>query len=346
SISVDTIACVTPRADNKIVVASVGYPQVEVDLNDLAPHEAEYGDSVALVRGVCAYFSEHNFAVGGFSATTTSDVFKGAGVSSSACFEVLVSEILNQMFNDGKIGKFDKVLASHHAESVFFGKPCGLLDQSAIAFGGVSYIDFKSTTAPIFESIDWNFENNCKIVLTNTGGDHSNLTSQYAVIRQEMEDVAAAFGKTKLREVCPTEFYKNIAKLQQSVSGRAILRAMHFYDENDRVVTAANAVKENNFDKFCDMINASGMSSYTMLQNCCPIGDTVQRIPLAINLSKKQDGVKAVRVHGGGFAGTIIAYIDGASVNNYVSMMKENFGEENVFVIGIRNDGACKINLK
>lgn len=345
SISVDTIACVTPRDDNKIVVASVGYPVITVDLNDLLPNESEYGDSSALVRGVCAYYSKHNLKIGGFSATTTSDVFKGAGVSSSACFEVLICEILNQMFNDGQIELFTKVLASHYAESKYFGKPCGLLDQSAIAFGGVSYIDFKSVENPIFESIDWNFENQCKIVLTNTGGDHCDLTGQYAAIREEMEHVAEVFGKSKLREVCSKEFRNSIPSLQTKVSGRAILRAMHFYDENERVVTCANAVKDKDIDKFCEMINASGNSSYTMLQNCCPMGDVEQRIPLAINLSKSYDGLKAVRVHGGGFAGTIIAYVQNDSVDGYVQMMKENFGKENVFVIGVRNDGTCKIKV-
>lgn len=346
SISVDTIACVTPRSDNKIVVDSVGYPTVTVDLKNLLPSEVEYGDSSALVRGVCAYFSEHSFAFGGFSATTTSDVFKGAGVSSSACFEVLISEILNQMFNGGKLGKFDKVLASHYAESKYFGKPCGLLDQSAISFGGVSYIDFKSTEAPVFESIDWNFENECKIVLTNTGGNHCDLTSQYAAIRSEMEAVAALFGKEKLRQVCPKEFYANLHGIQSKIEGRAILRAMHFYDENDRVVTCAQAVKDKNFENFCAMINESGQSSYTLLQNCYPTGDLSQRIPLALALSKRAEGVKASRVHGGGFAGTIISYVAGKNVENYTQMMKENFGEENVFVIGVRNDGACKINIE
>ncbi len=341
SITVDTLACVTP-CEGKVVVESIGFSPIDVSLDDLAARKEEEGSAVALVRGVLSYFKSNGLKLGGFCATTTSDVFRGAGVSSSACFEVLISEILNQMYNEGKIDKFTKVKASHFAENVYFGKPCGLLDQSAISFGGVSYIDFKSTKSPIFKSIDWNFEG-IDIVLINTGGDHSDLTDQYASIRTEMEDVAKEFGCKKLRKVKEEEFYENISQLQEKLSGRAILRAMHYFDENKRVDICAKAVKKGNDKKFCEMINASGESSYVMLQNCYPCGDLVQRIPLGINLSKKSDGVRAVRVHGGGFAGTIIAYVDKAKRDSYVEKMKRVFGNENVFVIGVRNDGTRRV---
>ena len=344
AITVDTIACVTPLAERKIIVDSVGYPTVEINIDDLTPNSAEFGTSEALVRGVCAYYVDNGFNIGGFAATTTSDVFKGAGVSSSACFEVLVCEILNVMFNDGKIDKVTKAKASHHAESVFFGKPCGLMDQSAIALGGVSYIDFKSTSNPKIQTIDWKFDD-LAIVLTNTGGDHCDLTSQYADIRVEMEGVAKQFKARKLRKVKESDFYAALDTLQTKVSGRAILRAMHFFDENKRVEVGARAVKSGKEKKFCEVINASGLSSYTMLQNCYPLGDLDQRIPLGINLSKKIDGVKAVRVHGGGFADTNIAYVDTKSVDGYVEQMKNIFGDKNVFAIGVRNDGACKVEM-
>lgn len=344
AITVDTVACVTPTDEQKIVVASVGYPVVEVDLTQLRPDAAEFGTSEALVRGVCAYYQQKGYNIGGFYATTTSDVFKGAGVSSSACFEVLVCEILNDLYNDGKIDKITKAKASHHAESVFFGKPCGLMDQSAIALGGVSYIDFKSTSNPKVQTIDWKFDD-MTIVLTNTGGDHCDLTSQYADIRMEMEQVAQCFGVPKLRRVKPEDFYREIPQLQTKVSGRAILRAMHYFDENKRVEAGARAVRNANAKKFVQAINESGMSSYLMLQNCYPLGDTVQRIPLAINLSKRVDAVRGVRVHGGGFAGTVIAYVDNAGVDAYVELMQSVFGKENVFCIGVRNDGTCRVQM-
>lgn len=344
AITVDTVACVAPNDDGKIVVASEGYPVVEVDLGDLMPDESEFGTSEALVRGVCAYYKEHGYRIGGFYATTTSDVFKGAGVSSSACFEVLVCEILNDLYNGGAIDKITKAKASHHAESVYFGKPCGLMDQSAIALGGVSYIDFKSTTNPKVQTVDWQF-GDLAIVLTNTGGDHCDLTNQYADIRLEMEEVAHRFHAKKLRRVKESDFYAALPQLQSEVSGRAILRAMHFFDENKRVESGVRAVKNVNEKKFCQIINDSGASSYQMLQNCYPLGDTAQRIPLAIQLSKRQNGVKAVRVHGGGFAGTIIAYVSKDAADAYVALMQSVFGDANVFRIGVRNDGACRVNL-
>lgn len=344
SISVDTIACVTPNNDNIITVNSFGYPPVTVSLDSLEVDKELYGHSDALVKGVCRYFKDNGFNIGGFYATTTSDVFKGAGVSSSACFEVMVAEILNILYNDGKIDKLTKAKASHFAESEFFGKPCGLLDQSAIALGGVSYIDFKSTKDPKVESINWSFDD-VDIVLTNTGGDHANLTPHYASIRQEMEQIAKLLGHKTLRKVREDVFYKSIPELQEKVSGRAILRAMHFYSENKRVVNAAGAIKKGNSKKFMAAINESGNSSYMLLQNCYPSDDVVQRIPLGVNLSKQFDGVKAIRVHGGGFAGTVLAFVDKNKTEEYTNMMKKVFGEDNVFVIGVRNHGTCLVDM-
>lgn len=346
SISVDTVALVTPTDDHTITVASVGYPPVVIDINDLEPKESEYGKSEGLVRGVVAYFKENGFNIGGFYATTTSDVFKGAGVSSSACFEVLMAEILNVLYNDSKIDALTKAYASHHAEYVFFGKPCGLLDQSAIAIGGVSYIDFKDTTAPQVESIEWQFADDVDIVLVNCGGDHCGLTDQYAAIRTEMEDVAKAYGQKVLRFCDKDTFYNDIADLQEKVSGRAILRAMHFFDENDRVDVAANAIKNDDIKSYLDMINASGESSYKLLQNCYPEGDKTMRIPLALAISRSICGDKgAVRVHGGGFAGTMIAYVPHDCTTGLVAALNKVFGENNVFVIAIRNSGTRMVDV-
>ncbi|MBE5762716.1 MAG: galactokinase [Clostridiales bacterium] len=343
SISVDTIACVTPL-EGKIIIASIGYPVVEVDISDLNVHKEEFGKSEGLVRGVLAYYKQNGYKIGGFAATTTSDVFKGAGVSSSASFELLVAEILNVMFNDGKIDVITKAKAAHMGESDYFGKPCGLLDQSAISIGGVSYIDFKSTKDPKVEKIDWPF-NDLAIVITNTGGDHCNLTGEYAAIREEMEAVAKFFHKKVLRKVKEEEFYENISKLREVVSDRAIERAIHYFNENRRVDIAKKALQKGQEKKFIDMINQSGISSLTMLQNCFPNGAVAQPIPLGIALSKQIKGVKAVRVHGGGFAGTIIAYVEKSEVKNYVKEMSKVFGDENVFHIEVRNIGACKVEL-
>lgn len=345
SISVDTIACVTPTNDHYITVASVGYPPVNIDLNKLSPNKDEYGSSEALVRGVCAYFKQNGYNIGGFYATTTSDVFKGAGVSSSACFEVLVCEILNVLYNEGKIDALTKAYASHHAESVFFGKPCGLMDQSAIALGGVSYIDFKDTSAPEVESIPWKF-NDVDIVLVNCGGDHCGLTDQYAAIRKEMEEVASLLGAKVLRETSMEVLLGAVESLQTKTSGRAILRAIHYFNENNRVIKCADAIRGNQLEGFYDMINGSGESSYMLLQNCYPEGDTMQRIPLALALARiAADNKGALRVHGGGFAGTIIAYVPSNTSSKVISALTGAFGSENIFKIGIRNSGACLVEL-
>ena len=341
SISVDTLACVTEQKD-KITIASIGYPVVEVDINDLEIHKDEFGKSEGLVRGVVAYYKKNGYKVGGFAASTTSDVFKGAGVSSSASFELLVAEILNVMFNNGKIDAITKAKAAHMGESDYFGKPCGLLDQSAISIGGVSYIDFKSTQNPKVEQIMWPFDD-LGIVITNTGGDHCNLTGEYAAIREEMEAVAAHFHAKKLRKVKEDEFYKEIAQLRKEVSDRAIERAIHYFNENKRVEIAKKALNKAQEKKFVEMINQSGVSSQTMLQNCFPNGATSQPIPLAVSLSKQIDGVKACRVHGGGFAGTIIAYIEKDKIDNYIKQMTPIFGKENIFHVEVRNCGTCKV---
>ena len=341
SISVDNLGCVTPM-EGKIIVASIGYPVVEVDIDDLLPNADEYGKSEALVRGVIAYYKEHGYKVGGFAATTTSDVFNGAGVSSSASFELLVCEILNVMYNDGKIDAVTKARAAQYAENVYFGKPCGLLDQCAISLGGVSYIDFKSIEDLEIANVEWSFPD-IDIVLTNTGGDHADLTDQYASIRSEMEQVAAAMGGAKLRDVNESDFYAAIPQLQNKVSGRAILRAIHYFDENARVEKALDAVRACDAAAFGAMINASGVSSYELLQNCYPLGDTAQRIPLGLAIGKRLPGVLATRVHGGGFAGTIIAYVRRANTDAYVERMRSVFGDGNVYRIGVRNSGTREV---
>lgn len=345
SISVDTLATVTPVNEDTITIASIGYPPLVVDINDLEPNVDEYGKSEGLVRGVCAYFKQNGYKIGGFYATTTSDVFKGAGVSSSACFEVLVCEILNVLYNDSKMQPLTKAYASHLAESKYFGKPCGLMDQSAIALGGVSYIDFKDTTAPVVESIPWQFEN-VDIVLVNCGGDHCGLTDQYASIRTEMEGVAGIFGQKVLRFVNKDKFISSIPIIQSDISGRAILRALHYFNENDRVDNCAEAIKKIDIDSYYKMINASGDSSYKLLQNCYPEGDRDMRIPMALALSSNICcGKGAIRVHGGGFAGTMIAYVPTDITGALVKDLKAVFGADNVFEISIRNSGTRQIEI-
>ena len=340
AITVDTLACVTPNDNRTVTVNSFGYAPFTVSLNVLSAVESEKGTSLALVKGVLKYFADNGYNIGGFDMTATSSVFKGAGVSSSACFEVLIAQILNVYYNDSKIEPIRLAMAAQYAENVYFGKPCGLMDQSAIALGGVSYIDFEDPTAPKVESVPWRLGNRTEIVLINCGGDHCNLTDEYAAIRTEMESIAGYFGKKTLREITREQVMENVAALYRAFGGRAVLRALHFFNENELVVRARDAVKNSDADAFLTEINATGDSSYKMLQNCYPKGDTLQPIPLAIAVARETRGLQAIRVHGGGFAGTVLAFCHPDNCADFVAEMSDIFGKENVFPIGIRNSGA------
>lgn len=344
SVSVDLLACVTPLAEQKIVIKSLGFPIVEVDISDLSVHEEEKGGSFALVRGVCKAFKDRGYNIGGFYATTVSDVFKGAGMSSSASFEVLVSVILDNLYNGDVIPAVEKAIISQYAENVYFGKPCGLMDQSAIALGGVSYIDFEDPTAPKVEKLDWSF-NDTTVFVVNCGGDHCNLTPNYAAIREEMESIAKEFGEEKLRFVNEDEFYMSIPELKKKFSGRAILRAMHYYEENARVEILREAIRNADEELTYEVISSSGISSYQKLQNVYPEGDPSEPIPLALALCGAQEGVMAYRVHGGGFAGTILAFVDNEYADDFHDYMGYTFGDKNVYRLKIRNEGGVRIDL-
>ena len=343
AISCDVLACVSKRADGKIKVVSDGYAPITVSLNDLEKRDGEAGTSAALVRGVANAIKQKGLDFGGFTAHCTSNVFKGAGVSSSAAFEVLIAEIINDLYLGGKLSPVEKAVVSQYAENVYFGKPCGLLDQSGIAIGSLTKLDFKTPTNPVIEKLPK--IKGYSFVITNTGGDHAKLTPHYAAIRTEMNEVAAFFGKEVLRDVSPDEFTESIHLLKNKVSGRAILRAMHFFDENDRVDTAEKAVKTGDAATFLDCVNKSGLSSLTLLQNCHVPADEAQPVVLGIETSRRiiKDG--AVRVHGGGFAGSILAVVSENETDGYIAFMKKIFGDENVFRAEIRTPGTTRIDV-
>ena len=345
AISVDLLGAVSETKDNKIVVNSIGYPSVSVDITDLEPKEDEKGDSAALVRGIVKAFVDRGLNVGGFIATTTSDVFKGAGMSSSASFELFVAEVLNSFYNGGVVSAIDKAIISQYAENVYFGKPSGLMDQMAISVGGASYIDFKDPKAPLVEKMHWPFENDMSVFVVNCGGDHCNLTPNYAAIMTEMRAIAGEFGQEKLRFVDKGEFYSSIGALKDKYSGRAILRAMHYFEENERVDEMKQAIADEDPDLACELITESGFSSMTKLQNCYPEGDFSEPIPLALSLTQEYAGTYAYRVHGGGFAGTILAMVapDAEEYGDYMGLI---YGAENVHKLKIRDTGAMRLDLE
>ncbi|MBP5307525.1 MAG: galactokinase [Clostridia bacterium] len=341
AISCDVIACVS-RADKTITVRSEGFSPIKVNVDDTAIRESEKGTSTALVRGVVKALKDKNYDFGGFTAYMTSNVYRGAGVSSSAAFEVLIAEIINDLYLGGELSPVDKAVASQYAENVYFGKPCGLLDQSGIAIGSLTKLDFLTPEKPLIEKLPP--IDGYSLVITNTGGDHAALTPHYAAIREEMNAVAGYFGKSVLREVDYGEFTEALPLIKKRFTGRAVMRALHFFKENERVDTAENAVKRGNMRSFLACVNQSGLSSLNLLQNCAVPGDTAQPVILGIELSRNflKDG--AVRVHGGGFAGSILAVVSNAETESYMDFMKKLFGDKNVFRASVREAGTTRVD--
>ena len=341
SISCDVIACVKKRDDNIVRICSENYPPVEVDITDLQPKRSEQGTSDALARGVARAIKDRGFEINGFTAHTTSNIFKGAGVSSSAAFEVLVCEIFNTLYLNGALSDVDRAVISQYAENVYFGKPCGLLDQSGISIGSLVKLDFNKPTEPTIKKLTP--PDGYTLVLTNTGGSHAALTKHYALIRKDMETIAQFFGKKDLREVDKEDLIKNLPTLKRRYNGRAIMRALHFYNENERVLIAEKALEKGDTATFIKAINESGLSSLNLLQNCYVPGDFQQPVVLGIEISREiiKDG--AVRVHGGGFAGSILAFVSDKEVKGYVNLMKKLFGDNNVFEATVRSVGTTLV---
>lgn len=344
AIDYDTLASVSSRTDNVIEVKSNGYPMLHVDLDNVKFCVSEVGTSLALIKGVVDYFVKFNKNVGGFSACMTSCVPKGSGVSSSSSFELAIAEILNVMYNGGKLDAMFKAKASQYAENAFFGKPCGLMDQSAIALGGVNLIDFKDFDNPVIEKTHWGFDD-IDIYVVATGGDHSNLTDDYAAIPQEMREVATLFGAKLLHEIDRDRWERDKHFIKNKVSERAFLRAEHFFEENERVVKAMNAIKYGDKTEFLDVVNESGHSSRYKLQNVYSPQGGSRNLENALDRVVMIKGVVASRVHGGGFAGTILVFADKSEsgVDDALNVM---FGKDNVFKLSIRDSGATALCLE
>ncbi len=346
SINLDMIAFVAKRNDNKICIKSKGFKDINVDITNLEKVASEEGDSVSLVKGVCKKLSDLGYSIGGFDAFTTNDVLKGSGLSSSAAFEIMISFIQNSLYNDEKIDAKTMAIASQYAENVYFGKGSGLLDQLSCAFGGMISIDFKDPQNPIVEKIPFDFDTTgYSMVITDTRCDHADLTGDYVAIKSEMQAVANYFGKNCLREVSYDDFYVALPGLKQKLPERAIIRAFHYFNENVNVENIHSALKNNDFDKFLEIINRSGNSSFRFLQNIySDKKPTSQGMSLALCLSENILGGRgAVRVHGGGFGGTMQAYVPNDMVDMYIDKMQSVFGDGCCYLLKIRNEGPKKV---
>ena len=348
SIDLDIIAVASKRDDNVIAIKSEGFPQDVVDFSKYnAPIESKFGSSESIIAGLVQGFLKDGYAVGGFDAYTTSNVLKGSGLSSSAAFEDRVGNILSHMYNDGKVDNVEIAKLAQYSENVFFGKPCGLMDQVACAVGGIVAIDFKDPKAPVINKVDFDISAaGYNLCIVNTGGNHADLTDDYASVPAEMKSVAAYFGKNVLREVDEQEFYANIAALRESVGDRAILRALHFFGENKRVAAQKAALESGDLDAYFAEVISSGKSSFCYLQNVYTTKNLKEQgLSLALCLAEGYLANKraAYRVHGGGFAGTIQAYVPMADVDGFRALMDGVFGEGKCIVLRIRPEGAVRI---
>ena len=348
SIDLDIIAVASKRDDSVIAIKSEGFPEDVVDFAKYnAPIESKFGSSESIIAGMVQGFLKDGYLVGGFDAYTTSNVLKGSGLSSSAAFEDMVGNILSHMYNDGKVDNVEIAKLAQYSENVFFGKPCGLMDQVACAVGGIVAIDFKDPKAPVINKVDFDISAaGYNLCIVNTGGNHADLTDDYASVPSEMKAVAAYFGKSVLREVDEAEFYANIAALRESVGDRAILRALHFFGENKRVASQKASLDAGDLDAYFAQVIASGKSSFCYLQNVYTTKNLKEQgLSLALCLAEGYLASKkaAYRVHGGGFAGTIQAYVPMEDVDGFRAIMDGVFGEGKCIVLRIRPEGAVRI---
>lgn len=347
SINLDIIAVVSPREDGVVKVLSDNYDIPAIDLSDLNPNENEKESSQALIRGVAAKIAEDGGKIGGFDGFMTSDVLQGSGLSSSAAFEVMVGNIFSNLYNEGNLDPVELAKIGQYAENVYFGKPCGLMDQCACSVGGLIHIDFADPKNPIVEKVDVNFADfNTSLCITDVHASHADLTQDYADIPYELKEVDQFFGQEFLRDVNEDEFYARLVELRNTVNNdRALLRAMHVFEENKRVQKAVAALNNNDLTGFEAQILASGNSSFKYLQNIySPADFKNQAVSLALFLSEKVlNGRGAHRVHGGGFAGTIQAFVPNDLVEAYRNEMDQVFGAGACYILQIRPFGGYKV---
>jgi galactokinase len=343
AINLDALAVVSPRHDQQVHLISQGYEPIELHLGLLEPREDERGTSAALVRGVADGMQRAGYRLGGFEAVITSDVLSGSGLSSSAAFEVLICTILDLLYNGQRMSAVERAKICQHAENVHFGKPSGLMDQMASSVGGMTYIDFEQAD-PVVEPLSFHFhEAGYAMVVVGTGASHDDLTADYAAIRTEMQHVAQFFGADSLRRVRPDQFYGQIRQLRCQVNDRAVLRAIHYFGENQRVEEGAAALKAGDVECFFTQVRASGRSSWQLLQN---LSTNASQQPLAIALAVAEEqlqGRGACRVHGGGFGGTTLNFVPLEMVDGFVKAQNAIFGDKSCFVLDVRPEGACAV---
>ncbi|MCD8005994.1 MAG: galactokinase [Oscillospiraceae bacterium] len=346
AVNLDVFAAVKPQTDGVITIKSEGFPIDTVDTRNLDVHESEKNTSASLIRGVCMGLKNHGYKIGGFTAYTHSNVLKGSGLSSSAAFEVLIVTILSHLYNDGKVSDIEAAQIAQYAENVYFGKPSGLMDQMASSVGGVVGIDFEDLENPVVKALKLDLgKYGYSVCIVDTKGNHAHMTPEYAAVPAEMKAVAGMLGKEVLRELTIDDILDNLPALRKTLGDRAVLRSLHFFDENERVDELVKSLETGDFDKFLSVIKASGNSSYKYLQNVYASSvPTEQGVSLGLYMSEKLlSGKGATRVHGGGFAGTIQAFVPDDMLESYKTGMEKIFGEGSCYALKIRPVGGTEV---
>ena len=345
AVNLDTVAAVRPNGTSMIRILSEGYPMCQVDVTELIPKAEEVNTTMALIRGVVARFTQLGCTVEGFDAYVTSTVLPGSGLSSSAAYEVLIGTIVNHLFFDGKVSQPEIAMIGQYAENVYFGKPCGLMDQMASAVGSMVTIDFFDKENPVIEKVDFDFAA-CghALCIIDSRASHADLTDEYAAITLELKDICSHFGKDVLTQIAEADFVAAIPVLRDKFGDRAVLRAYHFYKENARVPQQVAALKNGDFDTFLRLVKESGYSSYMYLQNVIPAGYREhQDVALSLSLCEMYLGGRgAYRVHGGGFAGTVQAFVPVDILEDFRKGIDAVLGEGACHVLSIRPHGGVE----
>ena len=349
AVNLDTQAAVRLNGTDCIRIQSQGYPLCEVDLKVLTPQAEEINGTASLIRGVAARFAQLGCEVKGFDAYCESTVLPGSGLSSSAAYEVLIGTILNHLFFDGRVSAPEIAMIGQYAENVFFGKPCGLMDQTASSVGGLVTIDFFEKENPNIRSVDFDFSA-CghALCIIDSRASHADLTDEYAAIPGELKNICAHFGKDVLTQIDPADFYAAIPVLREKCGDRAVMRAIHFYQENERVPQQVAALEQGDFDKFLALVKESGFSSFMYLQNVIPAGRTRnQEMAIALGLCEhylRDRG--AYRVHGGGFAGTVPAFVPFDLLDSFRAGIDAVLGQGACHVLSIRPQGGVEMTAE
>lgn len=347
SVNIDIIAAVSFNDDNVVRVLSKGYTMDEIALDDLDSKPEEYDKAISLIRGILKSFAKRGYKLRGFNAYTESNVMKGSGLSSSAAFEVVMGTIVNELFANAELSPVEIAKIGQFAENVYYNKPSGLLDQLASSVGAVVAVDFEDNDAPVVKKVDFDLAKyNHSLCIIDSGADHADLTDEYAYVTQEMKMVANYFGKNYLREVDKNEFIANIPQIREATKNdRAVLRALHYFNDSERAVLEKEALDKGDFEEFCRLSKLSGRSSFMYLQNVYASSmPKNQAVSLTIAMCEEILGDRgAYRVHGGGFAGTVQAFVPNDMLDEFKTKIEAVIGEGKCYILSIRPVGGCRL---